>query len=96
MKHFHLFWESFSLRIRPRVLIDVSNRETKCNLFGIDMAFPVAIAPTAMQRMAHPEGELATARGKSQIFRHFDCTSFHIRFFFRLYQRPENVIQFIQ
>lgn len=25
---------------------------------------PIAIAPTAMQRMAHPDGELATARGK--------------------------------
>lgn len=32
-------------------------------VLGIDLSMPIAIAPTAMQRMAHPDGELATARG---------------------------------
>lgn len=26
---------------------------------------PLGLSPTAMQRMAHPDGELASARGKS-------------------------------
>lgn len=82
VENIHFFLISFSIRIRPRVLIDVSNRETKCNLFGIDMDSPIAIAPTAMQRMAHPEGELATARGKSQTFRDFNYLFSYLESFF--------------
>lgn len=55
---------SFRIRIRPRVLIDVTKRDTSCNIFGVSMRFPVAIAPTAMQKLAAPCGERATARGK--------------------------------
>ncbi|XP_031629733.1 peroxisomal (S)-2-hydroxy-acid oxidase GLO3 [Contarinia nasturtii] len=50
------------IRIRPRVLIDVSKRNTKCNLLGIDLNAPILIAPTAMQKMAHFDGEMATAK----------------------------------
>ncbi|KAJ1964246.1 Hydroxyacid oxidase 1 [Dipsacomyces acuminosporus] len=49
--------------IRPRVLRDVSSISTKTTILGgqqIDS--PICIAPTAMQRMAHPDGECATAR----------------------------------
>lgn len=60
--HFSSYF--YSLRIRPRVLIDVSRRDTKCNVLGIDLDFPVCIAPTAMHKMAHFEGEIATAKGK--------------------------------
>lgn len=52
-----------SWRIRPRVLINVQNRSTKCEILGIKLDFPIGIAPTAMQRMAHPDGECATAKG---------------------------------
>lgn len=52
------------LRVRPRVLIDVSKRSTKTNVLGIDLDMPIGIAPTAMQRMAHCDGEKATARGR--------------------------------
>lgn len=52
------------IRIRPRVLIDVSKRSTKCNVLGIDLDTPICIAPTAMQRMAHPDGEVASAKGE--------------------------------
>lgn len=58
------------------------------------MDSPIAIAPTAMQRMAHPEGELATARGKSQTFRDFNYLFSYLESFFD--QRLGNVIQFIQ
>ncbi|XP_072165889.1 2-Hydroxyacid oxidase 1-like [Diadema setosum] len=50
------------LRIRPRILRDVSVRDLSTTVLGQPLPFPIAIAPTAMQRMAHPEGELATAR----------------------------------
>lgn len=51
--------------IRPRVLRDVSDVQTSLRVFpnGNDVPFPCAVAPAAMQRMAHPDGEIATARG---------------------------------
>ncbi|GAB7358300.1 hypothetical protein MBLNU230_g2374t1 [Neophaeotheca triangularis] len=49
-------------RIRPRVLRDVSAIDTTTPLFGHATSIPVGVAPTAMQCLAHPDGELATAR----------------------------------
>ncbi|KAI5194459.1 L-lactate dehydrogenase [Aureobasidium subglaciale] len=49
-------------RIRPRVLRDVSNIDTSVNIFGHRNTVPLGVAPTAMQRLAHSDGELATAR----------------------------------
>jgi len=51
------------LRLRPRVLIDVSKLDTRVNLFGHELPFPILLAPTAFNRLAHPDGELATAHG---------------------------------
>ena len=49
-------------KLRPRMLVDVGAVTTKTTVLGTDMALPVLIAPLAMQRMAHPGGEEATAR----------------------------------
>ncbi|XP_054724423.1 2-Hydroxyacid oxidase 1-like [Uloborus diversus] len=51
------------LRFRTRCLRDVSNRKTNTKILGKEVAFPVGIAPCAMQRMAHPDGEEATVKG---------------------------------
>lgn len=48
--------------LRPRVLVDVSRIDPSIELFGQRLAFPVLLAPAAFQRLAHPDGELATAR----------------------------------
>jgi 4-hydroxymandelate oxidase len=48
--------------IVPRVMRDVSSVDTSVELFGRRWPSPIWIAPTALQRMAHPDGELATAR----------------------------------
>src|SRR5579862_6521663 len=47
------------IRLKPRVLVDVSKLDTKVNLFGQELAFPIILAPTAYHKLAHPEGELA-------------------------------------
>jgi isopentenyl diphosphate isomerase/L-lactate dehydrogenase-like FMN-dependent dehydrogenase len=47
---------------RPRVLADVSRVDTSLTLLGSELNLPVLLAPTAFQRLAHPDGELATAR----------------------------------
>jgi isopentenyl diphosphate isomerase/L-lactate dehydrogenase-like FMN-dependent dehydrogenase len=49
-------------KLRPRVLVDVSSVSTATTVLGTDIALPVLVAPVAIQRLAHPEGEEATAR----------------------------------
>jgi 4-hydroxymandelate oxidase len=51
------------LRIHYRVLRDVSHRSTACEIFGSSLSMPILAAPTAFHRLAHSDGELATARG---------------------------------
>jgi 4-hydroxymandelate oxidase len=47
---------------RRRVLVDVADIDTSVTVLGRRHQLPVLLAPVALQRMAHPEGELATAR----------------------------------
>ncbi len=51
------------MRLKPRVLVDVSKLDTRVTLFGQQHAFPILLAPTAYHRLIVPEGEVATARG---------------------------------
>jgi isopentenyl diphosphate isomerase/L-lactate dehydrogenase-like FMN-dependent dehydrogenase len=44
------------------VLVDVAAVSTATAVLGTEVSLPVLIAPLAMQRMAHPDGEEATAR----------------------------------
>ena len=48
--------------IRPRMLAGLTERDLTTEVLGTRVAFPVLVAPWAYQRLAHPEGELATAR----------------------------------
>jgi 4-hydroxymandelate oxidase len=52
-------------RLRPRVLVDVATVETATTLLGTPVAMPVGLAPTARQRLLHPDGEQAVARAAS-------------------------------
>ncbi|TKA75077.1 hypothetical protein B0A55_05598 [Friedmanniomyces simplex] len=49
-------------RLRPRVLVDVSRADPSTLCLGHRVAFPLGISPAGLQAMAHPAGELATAR----------------------------------
>jgi len=51
------------IRLKPRILVDVSKLDTRVTLFGQELPFPILLAPTGGQRFIHPEGEIATARG---------------------------------
>lgn len=48
--------------IRYRTMVDVSTRNLSTSVLGIPVSFPVLVAPTAMQKLAHADGECATAR----------------------------------
>jgi 4-hydroxymandelate oxidase len=54
------------VRIRPHVLTDVSRVDIEATLLGQRVSMPILLAPTAYHRLAHPEGEVATARGAGE------------------------------
>lgn len=53
--------------LRPRILRDVSTRNLTSTVLEQSFAMPIGIAPTAMQRLAHDDGELATARAAQNL-----------------------------
>jgi isopentenyl diphosphate isomerase/L-lactate dehydrogenase-like FMN-dependent dehydrogenase len=58
--------EAFRRRVlRPRMLVDVSDVSTRTFLLGSEIAMPLGIAPTSLQRVAHRDGEGALARAAS-------------------------------
>jgi 4-hydroxymandelate oxidase len=57
----HAAWDR--LRLRPRVLVDVANRNLSTEAFGVRLAHPIVVSPTAAHDLAHPRGERETARG---------------------------------
>lgn len=48
--------------IRYRTMVDVTTRDLSTTVLGVPVSMPVLVAPTAMQKLAHNEGECATAR----------------------------------
>lgn len=57
-------WDN--LAIRYRVLQDVADRSLRTTVLGHELEWPVFVAPMAFQRLATPEGEVATARAAAQ------------------------------
>jgi 4-hydroxymandelate oxidase len=54
------------LRLYYKTLVDVSRRDLTTPLLGQELSMPIAIAPTAFHKLAHPEGEVATARAAAK------------------------------
>ena len=46
-------------RFRPRILIDVTKIDLSATILGYKISMPIMLAPTAMQKMAHPDGYLS-------------------------------------
>ncbi|MBX9870863.1 MAG: alpha-hydroxy-acid oxidizing protein [Burkholderiaceae bacterium] len=55
------------IRLLPRVLQPLSGGHTRVQLLGRTLAHPILLAPVAFQRMAHPDGELATAHAAAAL-----------------------------
>jgi lactate 2-monooxygenase len=54
-------------RIVPRMLRDVSDRDLRVSVLGTELPAPLGLAPTGMQTIVHPEGELAVARAAAAV-----------------------------
>jgi 4-hydroxymandelate oxidase len=52
-----------SLQLKPRVLVDVTRIDTSRTLLDYNMVHPIILAPTSSHLLAHPDAEVATARG---------------------------------
>ena len=51
-----------ALRLRQRVMVDVSDRSTAATLLGEPVMMPVALAPTGLTGLVHRDGEILAAR----------------------------------
>ena len=54
------------IRLRPRVLVDVSACDLRTTVLGTGVSMPVLVAPMAFHGLAHPEGECETARAAGE------------------------------
>jgi lactate 2-monooxygenase len=54
-------------RIVPRMLRDVASRDLSTTLLGTAMPAPLLLAPIGVQKVVHPDGELATARAAASL-----------------------------
>jgi (S)-mandelate dehydrogenase len=60
--------EAFAaLRFVPQSLIDTSGRSLQTAVFGRPCAAPLAIAPTGLNGMLHPDGDIALARAAADF-----------------------------
>jgi 4-hydroxymandelate oxidase len=58
-------WDA--IRLRYRVLRDVSQRDLSVEISGHRLEWPVIVAPMAFQQLAAPEGEVATAHASAAM-----------------------------
>jgi 4-hydroxymandelate oxidase len=58
-------WQQISLL--PRVLRPLAGGHTRVPLLGRTLAHPILLAPVAYQRLAHPDGEIASALAASAL-----------------------------
>ena len=54
-------------RIVPRMLRDVAERDLSTTVLGTAMPAPLMLAPIGVQKILHPDGELATARAAAAL-----------------------------
>ncbi|MGB0967750.1 MAG: alpha-hydroxy acid oxidase [Halocynthiibacter sp.] len=56
-----------AIRLRQRVAVDMSNRTTKNQMVGQDVAMPVALAPVGLTGMQHADGEILAAKAAEKF-----------------------------
>ncbi|KAL2827319.1 FMN-dependent dehydrogenase [Aspergillus cavernicola] len=54
-------------KILPRVLINVANLDMRTKILGTEVSLPFGFSPAASQKLAHPDGELATSRAAAKF-----------------------------
>jgi L-lactate dehydrogenase (cytochrome) len=55
------------IKLRQRVLVDMTNRTLETEMIGQKVSMPVALAPTGMTGMQHADGEMLAARAAEEF-----------------------------
>jgi L-lactate dehydrogenase (cytochrome) len=55
------------IKFRQRVAVNMENRSLRSKMVGIDVAMPVAIAPTGLTGMQHADGEILAAKAAQRF-----------------------------
>lgn len=55
------------VKLCGRVLVDLSRAHTRLSLLGQPLDYPILLAPVALQKLAHPQGECETAQAASAM-----------------------------
>jgi L-lactate dehydrogenase (cytochrome) len=55
------------IKLRQRVAVSMENRSTATQMIGVDVAMPVAIAPTGLTGMQHADGEILAAKAAEKF-----------------------------
>jgi len=55
------------IKLRQRVAVDIEKRSTRTTMIGVDVAMPVALAPTGLTGMQHADGEILAARAAEKF-----------------------------
>ena len=53
--------------LRPRIFVDITSCDVSTTLLGYKVGLPLYVAPAAMARLAHPDGEAGIAKGISRF-----------------------------
>ena len=55
------------IKLRQRVLVDMTNRSLESTMIGEKVSMPVALAPTGLTGMQHPDGEMLAAQAAEEF-----------------------------
>lgn len=55
------------IKLRQRVLVDMTDRSLETTMIGQKVAMPVALAPTGLTGMQHADGEILAAQGAEEF-----------------------------
>ncbi|PHV13250.1 alpha-hydroxy acid oxidase [Chitinimonas sp. BJB300] len=56
-----------AIKLRQRVAVDMRNRNLRTKMVGMDVAMPVALAPTGLAGMQHADGEILAAKAAEKF-----------------------------
>src|SRR6266508_4087123 len=54
------------IKLAPRILAGAPVADTRIKVLGTEVSTPILLAPAGLPRGAHPDGEIAAARGAEQ------------------------------
>src|SRR5918993_754425 len=54
------------IKLRQRVAVDITNRTLASTMVGQPVSMPIALAPTGLAGMQHPDGEILAARAAAK------------------------------